>query len=89
MLRERRGTCSIKHLFLAQALVERFPETEPLIVHRVYWLDRTRARELFDTRGDGGAIELAINILTAVLSTGLLASAWDIRNELLAALTDR
>jgi hypothetical protein len=50
MLRERRGTCSTKHLFLARTLAERFPETEPLIVHRVYRLDRTRARELFDTR---------------------------------------
>ena len=50
MLRERRGTCSTKHLFLAQALAERFPETEPLIVHRVYQLDRARARELFDMR---------------------------------------
>ncbi len=50
MLRERRGTCSTKHLFLARTLVERFPKTEPLIVHRVYQLDRTRARELFDTR---------------------------------------
>jgi hypothetical protein len=29
---------------------ERFPETEPLIVHRVYRLDRARAQELFDTR---------------------------------------
>jgi hypothetical protein len=47
MLRERRGTCSTKHLFLAQALRGRFPETEPLIVHRVYTLDRARARELF------------------------------------------
>jgi hypothetical protein len=28
-------------------LTERFPETKPLIVHRVYTLDRTRARELF------------------------------------------
>jgi hypothetical protein len=43
MLRERRGTCSTKHLFLAQTLAERFPETEPLIVHRVYRLDRPRA----------------------------------------------
>jgi hypothetical protein len=34
MLRERRGTCSTKHLFLAQMLEERFPEAEPLIVHR-------------------------------------------------------
>jgi hypothetical protein len=47
MLRERRGTCSTKHLFLAQALEERFPETEPLIVHRAYILDRARAREMF------------------------------------------
>src|SRR5271155_2815444 len=39
MLRERRGTCSTKHLFLAEALAERFPETDPLIVHRVYTLD--------------------------------------------------
>ena len=50
MLRERRGICSTKHLFLARTLAERFPKTEPLIVHRVYQLDRTRARELFDTR---------------------------------------
>lgn len=47
MLREHRGTCSTKHLFLARALTERFPETEPRIVHRVYALDRARARELF------------------------------------------
>jgi hypothetical protein len=47
MLREKRGTCSTKHLFLAEALTERFPETQPQIVHRVYQLDRDRARELF------------------------------------------
>jgi hypothetical protein len=47
MLRERRGTCSTKHLFLAQVLAERFPKTEPSIIHRVYHLDRARARELF------------------------------------------
>ena len=47
MLREHRGTCSTKHLFLARTMAERFPETEPLIVHRVYTLDRARARELF------------------------------------------
>ena len=41
------------------------------------------------SKGHGGAIELAINILTVVLSTGLLASAWDFRNELLTASTDR
>jgi len=47
MLRERRGTCSTKHLFLAQALAERCPKSEPQIVHRVYRLDRERAAQLF------------------------------------------
>jgi hypothetical protein len=46
MLKERRGTCSTKHLFLAQALAERFPETQPLVIHRVYHLDRDAACEL-------------------------------------------
>jgi orotate phosphoribosyltransferase len=47
MLRERRGTCSTKNLFLAQILAERFPKTDPQIVHRVYRLDHDQARELF------------------------------------------
>lgn len=47
MLRERRGTCSTKHLFLAEALARRFRETEPQIVHRVYRLDRDRACKRF------------------------------------------
>jgi hypothetical protein len=49
MLRERRGTCSTKHLLLAEALGERFPETEPLMVHRVYTLERARALDMFGT----------------------------------------
>lgn len=47
MLCEGRGTCSTKHLFLADALAERLPETEPLIVHRVYALDREDALAMF------------------------------------------
>ena len=47
MLREQRGTCSTKHLFLAHILADRFPDAEPVIVHRVYTLDRDRASELF------------------------------------------
>jgi hypothetical protein len=50
MLRERRGTCSTKHLFLARALSERFSETQPQIVHRVYRLDRKQAERLFGSR---------------------------------------
>ena len=50
MLRERRGTCSTKHLYLARVLAERFPRTRPRIVHRVYRLDSEAARELFGDR---------------------------------------
>jgi hypothetical protein len=45
MVRERRGTCSAKHLFLAARLRELFPECDPQIVHRVYRVDRAQARE--------------------------------------------
>jgi len=47
MLRERCGTCSTMHIFLADVQEERFPESQPQIVHRVYRLDRQRAGELF------------------------------------------
>ncbi len=63
MLREQRGTCSTKHLYLAQQLGQRFPTTEPEIVHRVYRLDQHRARELFgeeiaQTIPPGGLIDV-------------------------------
>ena len=35
MLRERRGTCSTKHLFLAQVLAERFPALQREALGRV------------------------------------------------------
>ncbi|MBA3866836.1 MAG: hypothetical protein H0X42_10925 [Solirubrobacterales bacterium] len=47
MLRERRGTCSAKHLYLAAELEARFPQTQPRIVHRVYRIDRAEAAERF------------------------------------------
>src|SRR5215472_9231830 len=47
LLRERRGTCSTKHLFLAQALRERFPHTQPQIMHRVYLAEREQIRERY------------------------------------------
>lgn len=47
MIRERRGTCSTKHLFLFRELAERFPDTDPQIVHRVYTLERSDAGRLF------------------------------------------
>ena len=51
MLLEARGTSAAKHLFLAQVLAKRHPETEPALVHRVYRLDR-RARAEAVRRGD-------------------------------------
>jgi hypothetical protein len=47
MLLEARGTSATKHLFLAQVLAKRHPETRPALVHRVYRLERERALELF------------------------------------------
>jgi hypothetical protein len=55
MLLEARGTSAGKHLFLAQVLAQRFPQTQPVLVHRVYTLERDRALELF-----GPAIAAAV-----------------------------
>ena len=93
MLRERRGTCSTKHLFLAEALEERFPETEPQIVHRVYRLDRETARELFGDRGANAVPEEGLidvhRYLTAVVGDRRIVidatfpgTPWDGRSPL-------
>jgi hypothetical protein len=74
MLRERRGTCSTKHLFLARVLVERFPDTAPRIIHRVYRLDPARARELF-----------GVDVANVVPDTGLT----DVHRFLTLALLGR
>jgi len=47
MLSDGRGTSAAKHLFLAQVLRQRFPDTEPVLVHRVYRLDRAMALDRF------------------------------------------
>jgi hypothetical protein len=93
MLRERRGTCSTKHLFLARLIAERFPETEPLIVHRVYTLDRFRARELFgaavaETVPEGGLVDVHRHITLALggrrieIDATFPGPAWDGRSSL-------
>lgn len=93
MLREGRGTCSTKHLFLARTMAERFPETEPLIVHRVYTLDRARAHELFgtavaETVPEGGLVDVH-RYITLVLGGRRIeidatfpGPAWDGRSSL-------
>ena len=47
MLEERRGTCSTKHLYLAEQLALRFPLTKPQIIHRVYRLTSQDAQRAF------------------------------------------
>jgi hypothetical protein len=96
MLREQRGTCSTKNLFLARVLAERFPDTEPVIVHRVYTLDGTRARELFGagvaaTIPDDGLVDVH-RYLTMTLGGKRLeidatfpGPAWDGRSSLALA----
>ena len=43
VLAEWTGTCSTKHALLAELLAERWPETRPRLVHRVYVITRTEA----------------------------------------------
>jgi hypothetical protein len=52
MLREGRGTCSAKHLFLAERLRSEFPACNLQLVHRVYRIDAEEARKRF---GDSAA----------------------------------
>jgi hypothetical protein len=93
MLRERRGTCSTKHLYLARVLAEHFPETAPLIIHRVYTLDRTQARELFGSEvakvvPEEGLVDVHRYITITVdgeriaIDTTFGGSPWDGRSSL-------
>src|SRR3712207_856577 len=52
VLNEWRGTCSTKHLLLAEVVHERWPACRPQLVHRVYRVTRDFAAM---TWGDGVA----------------------------------
>ncbi len=93
MLRERRGTCSTKHLFLARVLADHFPETEPLLIHRVYQLDRARAGELLGARvaevmPEDGLVDVHRYLTIAVegqqvtVDATFPGTAWDGRSSL-------
>jgi hypothetical protein len=96
MLAEGRGTCSTKHLFLAQLLAERFPTTEPQIVHRIYRLDRRAAERLF---GDAVAeyvpadglvdvhryLEITLGGRRVTIDATFPGEAWDGRSSLALA----
>jgi len=93
MLRERRGTCSTKHLFLAETLAERFPETQPTIVHRVYRLDRDQVMELFGAEAaaavpDAGIMDVhryltaTVNGNRIIIDATFPGTAWDGRSSM-------
>ncbi len=93
MLREGRGTSTTKHLFLAEVLAARFPESEPAIMHRVYRLDRARAHELFGptiaaTVPEEGLIDVHRYLLVTVhgerisLDATVPGPPWDGRSPL-------
>lgn len=96
MLREGRGTCSTKHLYLARALTERFPETQPQIVHRVYRLDRAKAAALFGSNvaalvPDAGVVDVhrylraTIGGRRIVIDATFPGPAWDGRSSMTLA----
>jgi hypothetical protein len=85
-----------QHLFLARTMTECFPETKPLIVHRVYTIDRTRARELFgaaiaETVPEDGLVDVHRYITITLEGRRIEIDAtfpgptWDGRSPLLLA----
>jgi hypothetical protein len=93
MLSEARGTSVTKHLFLAQVMAQRFAQTEPQLVHRVYGLDRDKARELFGAEvaaavpSDGLVdvhryLKATIDGRRVALDVTLAGPAWDERSSL-------
>jgi hypothetical protein len=93
MLLEARGTSATKHLFLGQVLAQRFPMTEPVLVHRVFRLEHERALELFGpaiaaTVPDEGLIDVHRYLSIAVegqrvsLDVTVPGEPWDERSAL-------
>jgi hypothetical protein len=93
LVRERRGTCSTKHLFLAQKLARRFPASAPQIVHRVYTLGRPDAEQLFGTRAAAAVpaagltdvhryLTVLVNDTRITLDATFAGPPWDGRSPL-------
>lgn len=74
VLREWRGTCSTKHLLLAEVAAQLWPETDPLLWHRVYRVMPEMALERWGSR-----------VAARVPSDGLV----DVHTYALLALKDR
>jgi hypothetical protein len=93
MLLEARGTSATKNLFLGQVLAQRFPMTEPVLLHRVYRLEHQSAFELYGpeiaaTVPDEGLIDVHRYLSIAVegqrvsLDVTVPGEPWDERSAL-------
>jgi hypothetical protein len=93
MIREGRGTCSTKHLYLAGRLQADWPETDPSIIHRVYRVHPADARRMFGaevaaTVPSHGLIDVhryltaCINGRRIQLDVTLRGEPWDGRSSL-------
>lgn len=93
MLREGRGTCSLKHTYLAAEIDRRMPELRPRIVHRVYRVERDEARELYGEEVAGAVPEeglvdvhryltIALEGRRIVVDATFPGPAWDGRSPL-------
>lgn len=54
---EWRGTCSTKHTLLARLLGERWPESQPRLVHRVYRVSRSSVLQRYGSGAVGAVPE--------------------------------
>ena len=54
---EWKGTCSTKHALLARLLRERWPESQPMLVHRVYRVSRRSVLQRYEGVAAGAVPE--------------------------------
>jgi hypothetical protein len=99
MLRERRGTCSLKHLYLADVLEKEFPTCRPQIVHRVYPIFPGDAKSRFGLEAaccvpEEGIVDVHRYLLITVNDKRLIIDAtfpgppWDGENSMQLACGD-
>jgi hypothetical protein len=96
---EWRGTCSTKHALLAELAATRWPELEPLIVHRIYRLTPDLARSLFGARAAAAVpaegltdvhsyVTLLVNGRRVKVDATIPGPNWDGRSDMRLACAD-
>ena len=99
MLSEGLGTCSLKHLSLAEVLAKEWPTSRPQIVHRVYRISPSEARRPYGVHAasfvpDDGIVDvhryllLTLNSKTLIIDATLPGPAWDGEHSMQLACGD-